>query len=110
MGIDLEAPIGQKILAAKSGRVIRASVDIGFGLYVELMHPDGMITCYAHLSNISTKSGDWVLQGQRIGLSGKTGNAKNRKISPHLHFEIRDKKNALNPLSGLMDPTLKFTY
>ena len=110
LGIDLATPIGQYIFASKSGRVIRASIDPGFGLYVELAHPDGLATYYAHLSHISTHEGDWVVQGQLIGLSGKTGNAKSRKISPHLHFEIRNKTKALNPLFGWMDPSLQFTY
>jgi len=95
-------------LAAKSGRVVFAGRDNGYGNIIEIRHPDGLWTRYAHLSELFVREGDWVTQRQAIGKSGKTGNASNPKISPHLHFEIRGKGQALNPVVFL-DPQLKIS-
>ena len=105
-GIDLSVSVGSPVMAAKSGRVFIAGDDNGYGHYVEIYHPDGLITRYAHLSQIKIKEGEWVNQGQEIGLSGKTGNANQRNIIPHLHFEIRYKNQPLNPTTGLLDPKI----
>ena len=105
-GIDLLAPIGQKVFAAKSGRVVSCLEENGYGRWIEIRHPDGLKTRYAHLSTMTVKRGDWVKVGQTIGTCGKTGNAGNPRIKPHLHFEIRSEKGCLNPASGLLDPSL----
>lgn len=103
-GIDILAPVGGEVRAPKSGRVLRALEEKGYGKWVEILHPDGLITRYAHLSLISISVGDWVSKGQLLGLSGKSGNASNPHIIPHLHFEIRHGSQALNPSLGLLDP------
>ena len=105
-GIDLATVAGSPVMAAKSGRVFFAGDDAGYGHYVEIHHPDGLSTRYAHLSDIQTKEGEWVIQNQVIGTSGKTGNASARSITPHLHFEIRYENQPLNPASGLFDPKI----
>ncbi len=106
-GVDLSATVGQPIFASKSGRVVSALEERGYGRWIEILHPDGLRTRYAHLSSIAVKKGDCVRIGQAIGACGKTGNASNPHIKPHLHFEIRSKKNSLNPASsGLFDPSL----
>lgn len=96
-GIDFLAPIGTPIRASKSGRITRATEEKGYGKYLEILHPDGLRTRYAHLSSLKVKEGDWVHRDQLIGASGKSGNASNPRIKPHLHFEIRSKESALNP-------------
>ena len=101
-GIDLSAPIGQPVFASKSGRVFYAGFDRGYGNYVEILHPDGFSTRYAHLSLLWVKAGDWVPQGSALGRTGKTGNANHKMIKPHLHFEIRYAKTPLNPQTGWM--------
>ena len=106
-GIDFLAPIGNPVLAAKSGRVLFSGEEKrGYGKYIQILHPDGLTTCYAHLSVLSVQSGDWVSKNQPIGNSGCSGNAKNVRIRPHLHFEVRDKAGALNP-APLMDPSIQ---
>lgn len=105
-GIDLTMPVGSPVLAAKSGRVFFAGDDAGYGHYIELHHPDGLITRYAHLSEIQVHEGQWVTKGQGIGLSGRTGNAISPRITPHLHFEIRYKNHPLNPSQELLDPKI----
>ena len=106
-GVDITLPVGNPVLAAKSGRVFFAGDDKGYGHYIELHHPDGLSTRYAHLSEIKVNEGQWISQGDTIGLSGKTGNAINPHITPHLHFEIRYRSSPLDPQSGLMDPKLR---
>lgn len=109
-GLDLTAPLGEKILASKSGRVISAFDEKGYGRCIEILHPDGLKTRYAHLASMVVKRGDWVGAGQTIGACGKSGNAINPHIKPHLHFEIRSKKESLNPSSpGLLDPALSIS-
>lgn len=104
-GIDILAPVGAPVLAPKSGRVTRAHEDKGYGRVIEIFHPDGRFTRYAHLMDIHVNRGDWVNKGQVIGLCGKSGNAINPHILPHLHFEIRSSSDALNP-SDYLDPAL----
>ena len=107
-GIDLLAKVGEPVFASKSGRVSCAGVDEGYGNYVEISHPDGFSTRYAHLSELCVSTGDWAGQGTMIGRSGKTGNANHDKILPHLHFEIRYAGKALNPMAGWLSPLLRF--
>ena len=105
-GIDLVAVFGEPVFSSKSGRVIVAGESKGYGRYVELLHPDGYRTRYAHLSAIQAREGEWVVKNQMIGASGKTGNADRASITPHLHFEIRNKQMAVNPTNGLLDPSI----
>jgi len=94
-GLDLLAPIGTPVLAARSGRVVlsRTIYDknkkTGSGNYIIIWHPGNVTTIYAHLSAVYVKGNDLVRQGQLIGAVGKTGNANFSDIMPHLHFEVR---------------------
>ena len=103
-GIDILAPLGQPVLAAKSGRVTFSGQNKGYGWYVEILHPDGLRSRYAHLQKLYLIAGNWVTKGELLGISGKSGNAAGRLIKPHLHFEILTPLGPLNPMSGLLDP------
>ncbi len=105
-GIDLYSPLGQPVLASKSGRVAFAGIDKGYGNYVELRHPDGLLTRYAHLSTMTVRKGDWLSRGQILGTIGKTGNADDPQVIPHVHFEVRYKTHAINPSDKLLDPAI----
>lgn len=86
-GIDFATPMGTPILAVDAGIVIKAAYDAGgFGDFVEVEHAWGM-SLYAHLSDIDVYVGGKVRQGERLGLSGSTGNS----TGPHLHFSVRVK-------------------
>lgn len=100
-GIDLQAKIGEPVLAVRGGKVIEARFHRGMGNYVELSHPGGHTTIYGHLSKIEARQGQAVRQGDKIGEVGKTGNANHRSIMPHLHFEIRKKNVPLDPMEFL---------
>lgn len=105
LGVDLLVPVGTPVYAAKCGLVINAESNRGFGNYVEILHRGGLVTIYAHLSQMDVYQGQRVCQGQRIGEVGKTGNARNRLILPHLHFEVRRYGIPQDPLFYL--PTQK---
>ncbi len=96
-GIDILAAVGDPVIASKSGRVIFASAKGGYGLYVQVLHPDGTDTRYAHLSRIDVQTGRWIHRGTTVGLIGKTGNAQSRAILPHLHYEIRRGETVIDP-------------
>lgn len=82
-GIDIAAPNGTPILAAKAGVVVISLYGSSYGNYVVLSHPDGTRTLYAHMSQRSVSAGDTVRQGQTVGLVGSTGSSTGN----HLHFE-----------------------
>lgn len=93
-GVDIAAPAGTPVLASAEARVLRIGRDSGgYGNFIELAHPNGMTSFYAHLSRIDVASGDVVLSGHRIGLVGSTGYS----TGPHLHFEVRRDGAQLNP-------------
>lgn len=93
-GIDIGAPMGAKIVAANSGKVVTSSYNAGgYGNYVIVDHGGGYMTVYAHLSKKSVSVGQQVSRGQTVGLCGSTG----RSTGPHLHFEIRVNGVAKNP-------------
>ena len=97
LGIDINAPY-VPVYAAADGQVVFAGGDpcCSYGLYVEIRHEGGYETRYAHFSSINVGLGEWVTQGQLIGVSGETG----RSTGPHLHFELRR--------NGLIDDPLAF--
>ena len=84
-GIDIGAPIGTRVMASRSGRVVATGSDPDYGIYVDVRHPLGWRTRYAHLSVASVREGQWIWRRRTIGTVGMTG----RTTGPHLHFEIR---------------------
>jgi murein DD-endopeptidase MepM/ murein hydrolase activator NlpD len=96
-GVDLPGTPGTPVLAAASGVVRVAGRRGGYGELVELGHPDGSTTRYAHLSHILVRPGEAVAQGQVIGRMGSTG----RSTGSHLHFEYRIDGTPVDPLRYL---------
>lgn len=96
-GTDVAMPVGQDVPAAQAGRVSFAGERSGYGLTVEIDHGNGLTTRYAHLSEADVNVGDAVAEGQTIAKSGATG----RVTGPHLHFEVLDQGQAVDPASGL---------
>jgi len=96
-GIDILAPVGTPVYAAKSGIAFRGEVPTGYGKYIMIYHPDGYQTYYGHLSDWVAASTKYVRRGELIGHVGKTGNAASKSIEPHLHFEIRFDGEPQNP-------------
>ena len=95
-GIDIAAPGGTPIRAAKSGSIVLASAYGGYGNYTCISHGGGLSTCYAHQSSFARTSGS-ISQGTVLGYVGSTGHSTGN----HLHFEIRINGQAVDPLSYL---------
>lgn len=94
-GYDFRAPIGAPILASASGRVVFArQLDI-HGNTVIIDHGWGVFSAYSHLSEIYVVPGQFLLQGEVMGLSGNTG----RSTGPHLHWEIAVNGVWVNPVA-----------
>ncbi|MFV1919372.1 M23 family metallopeptidase [Sphingomonas sp. MJ1 (PH-R8)] len=96
-GVDLPGAPGTPVLAAAMGVVRVAGRRGGYGGLIELAHPDGSATRYAHLSRILVQPGEMVEQGQLIGRMGSTG----RSTGSHLHFEYRVGGVPVDPLRYL---------
>jgi murein DD-endopeptidase MepM/ murein hydrolase activator NlpD len=93
-GVDYSAPTGTPVRAVSDGSVQFAGSQNGYGNMVEIRHPSGRSTLYAHLSRIDVKKGQHIDQGQRLGAVGMTGWA----TGPHLHFEFRVAGVHMDPL------------
>lgn len=94
-GIDIAAPEGAPISASADGTVTFAGNKGSYGKYIEIKHPNGYITFYAHQSRFAVGVGAKVRQGQVIGYVGNTGLG----TGAHLHFGMHDEKGAkIDPL------------
>ncbi len=97
-GVDLAAPYGTPIYAARAGQVeVSGWSRFGYGFHVILDHGRSVETLYGHMSRIAVGSGQWVDRGQLIGYVGSTG----WSTGPHVHFEVRVGGSARNPLPYL---------
>lgn len=97
-GVDYAVPIGTPVYAATNGVIDYIGYDgDGYGKFMDIKSPEGVITRYAHLDQIKTSEGQQVIVGQQIADSGNTGSS----TGPHLHFEIRIGGQPLDPLAYL---------
>ena len=92
-GIDIAAPSGTPIHAAKAGEVIFTGWLGGYGNAVILDHGDGIATLYGHQSRIGCTEGQILNQGDVLGFVGTTGHSTGN----HLHFEVRIDTKPVNP-------------
>jgi murein DD-endopeptidase MepM/ murein hydrolase activator NlpD len=83
-GVDFPADPGTPIVAAASGKVVAAGYHPQYGKIVEIDHGNGLLSRYAHASQVFVREGDLVMRGQPVGSVGSTG----RSTGPHLHFEV----------------------
>lgn len=85
-GVDIPGPVGSPIVAVQEGVVFFAgNAGDGYGNRVDIRHPNGIVTRYAHGHQIYVSTGQYVQQGQTIMSRGSTG----WSTGPHLHFEVR---------------------
>jgi murein DD-endopeptidase MepM/ murein hydrolase activator NlpD len=98
-GLDIGVGMGTPITAAADGVVVLAGTNVvggkpvGYGTYVVIAHGGGLYTLYGHLSQLAVSAGQHVQAGEEIGLSGSTGNS----TGPHLHFEVRQGTDPVDP-------------
>ncbi|KRE45502.1 M23 family metallopeptidase [Paenibacillus sp. Soil522] len=93
-GIDIGAPKGHDVLAAKSGVVTLAEEDWGTAGNTIIIQHGSEETRYYHLSAFDVTAGMYVPAGEKIGEVGSTG----RSTGPHLHFEVRINGEPVNPM------------
>ncbi len=96
-GLDIAAPTGTPIRAARGGTVTFAGRRGGYGNTVEIDHGSGLSTLYAHAAALDVAAGDRVRAGAPIATVGSTG----RSTGPHLHFEIRRDGEPVDPAAAL---------
>lgn len=92
-GVDYRARYGTPVYAVANGTVSTAGYHGGWGNEVQIKHPSGLSTQYAHLSSISVRQGQSVRKGQIIGRVGSTG----RSTGAHLHFGLLKGRSFINP-------------
>ncbi len=93
-GIDYRADLKTPVYASEKGEVVFAARNIsGYGETIIMRHIGGYSTLYAHLLEVHVEVGERIEKGQFIAYSGESGNA----TGPHLHFELREGSQAINP-------------
>lgn len=93
-GVDIAAAEGAPIACFADGTVAVVGESVELGSYLTVHHENGLLTLYAHCSRILAASGDVVRRGETIAEAGSTGNA----TGPHLHFELHDGEELLDPI------------
>jgi murein DD-endopeptidase MepM/ murein hydrolase activator NlpD len=103
-GIDVAAPQGTPIQAIDDGEVLKAYWnEDGYGGLVIIGHPSGYETWYGHMARFSVEKGQQVKRGEAIGAVGSTGYS----TGPHLHFEVRQDGQLIDPLHFLKEANLQ---
>jgi len=96
-GVDYMVPAGTPVYASAGGVVVFAGMHPQYGNMVEIDHGNQIITRYAHASKLLVKVGEVVRRGHEIAKVGSTG----RSTGNHLHFEVRYRGSAQNPVRFL---------
>lgn len=98
-GIDISRPTGTEVFAWANGVVARTGWLRGYGLTVEIVHPNGIKTRYAHLNLTNIRKGQKISKGQILGRVGETG----RTTGANLHFEVVVAGKLSDPLNHLSE-------
>lgn len=100
--IDIAAPPGKPVLATADGIVTQASdIGDGLGVAVSVAHGFGMTTRYGHMSRVNVEQGQKVKRGDVVGFVGSTG----RSTGFHLHYEVLQDGQQVDPLAFILDGT-----
>jgi len=99
-GIDFAGKEGSPVRAVAAGVVIESGSASAYGNRIEIKHPDGYTTVYAHNQRNLVDAGDVVAKGELIALLGSTG----RSTGPHVHFEVRKQGQLVNPAKFIRAP------
>lgn len=105
-GLDFPARTGTAIQAPGDGVVVETGWHQGYGNCVKISHGYGYETLYGHMSRITTKVGEHLKKGQKIGEVGDTG----LSTAPHLHYEVHYRGNPINPINFCMDNLTPLEY
>lgn len=105
-GIDIPAPSGTNIYAARDGKVVLSTYGSSYGNNVKLDHGGGTTTRYCHMSKRLVSVGQTVSAGQVIGKVGTTGSSTGN----HLHFEVYVNGTRVNPTSQVTSKDTAANY
>ena len=101
-GLDLRAAPGAPVLAPADGKVAFVGFNADYGLTIRIEHGFGVETVYCHLASASTRSGQDVRRGDRIGGVGSSG----RSTGSHLHYEVSVEGRPINPVTYILNPSV----
>ncbi len=93
-GIDFSMPYGSEILSTGDGVIKSVKRTRTYGLVIDILHSDNVVTRYAHLSKTLVKKGEKICRGEIIGLIGSSGSS----TGPHLHYEVHVDGKQIDPL------------
>ena len=97
-GINISAKLGTPVSACENGIVAYAGNELkGLGNLIIIRHDKNFVSIYAHNDSLLVKRGQTIKRGEQIATVGKSG----RVTTPQLHFEIREKEQALDPIDVL---------
>lgn len=99
-GIDIKAKQGSTVQVVLDGKVTKVGQDPVLGNYVQVHHLDELSTLYAHLSKVVVKADQLIKEGDELGQVGDSGVAE----EPHLHFEVRESGQLVDPVTRLKLP------
>ncbi len=113
-GLDFDVSVGDPVIAATDGTVVRVFVDGSCGNGIVVQHPVDEIlwsTIYCHLDETNVQGGQKVKRGDVLGKAGATGHSL---VVPHLHFGLwQESSDVVDPLPfivGCFDPARTETY
>ena len=92
-GMDVAAAYNAPVVSSADGVIVFAGYRFGYGIMVEILHGENMVTRYAHLNKATVHTNQRVQAGELIGMMGSTG----RATGPHLHFELLVGGHKVNP-------------
>ncbi|WMJ76886.1 MULTISPECIES: M56 family metallopeptidase [unclassified Sedimentibacter] len=96
-GIDIQAPIDEKIVASENGTILYSGFDNEYGKTIIINHEEENYSIYAHCNKLLVKEGEVITKGQEIAKSGSTG----QSTGPHVHFSIVMDNKIKNPMEYL---------
>lgn len=96
-GIDIAEKLGSPVVAPARGEVIQVYWDDTMGRVLEIQHPEGHLTRYAHLQTVEVQPGDMVEAGQMVARLGTSG----KSTAPHLHYEVELRGTIVDPAQFL---------
>lgn len=99
-GLDIAVDFGTPVSSTADGLVVYAAPHAGYGNLVIVYHSNGITSRYGHLSRISIEAGQRIRRGEQIGNAGSTG----RSTGPHVHYEIRENDQPVDPLKYAGQP------
>lgn len=95
-GVDIQAAEGATVRAVLAGKVIKVDDSFNLGLYCVVDNGGGVKTVYGSLKTCAVQAGQQIKQGAAVGSVGMSAAAE-AAAGPHLHLEVWDGEQALNP-------------